>query len=113
MSRPFWRMEADALILAVRLQPGAKTDGVVGVVDGALRIRLKAPAIEGRANEALCAFVAERLETAKSRVEILKGASGRLKQLRVRGARRSVEIAFSPGKTASRDKKTRFFPENT
>lgn len=113
MSRSFWHAEEDALILTVRVQPGAKADGVAGVVDGAVRIRLKAPAVEGRANEALCTFIAERLDTAKSRVEILKGGSGRLKQLRVRGARRPVETAFSPGKTASRDKKTRFFPENT
>ncbi|MGE5625063.1 MAG: DUF167 domain-containing protein [Bacillota bacterium] len=113
MNRPFWRAEADALVLTVRVQPGAKADAVVGVADGVLRVRLRAPAIEGRANDALCAFIAERLDTTKSRVEILRGGGGRLKQLRVRGARRPVETAFSPGKTASRSKKTRFFPENT
>jgi uncharacterized protein len=113
MSTDWYRVSGDTLILTVRVQPGAKQDAVMGVAGGALRVRLKAPAIEGRANDALCAFLAERLGTAKSRVEILKGGGGRLKQLAVRGARRPVEMLFSPEKTLAQSKKTRFFPENT
>ena len=95
MTTPFYRVSADALILSVRVQPGAKADAVMGVAEGVLRIRLKAPAIEGRANEALCAFLAERLGTSKSQVEILKGQAGRLKQVRVRGARHAPERLIS------------------
>lgn len=84
----------------MRVQPGAKTDTVTGVVDGVLRLRLAAPAVEGRANEALCTYLAELLGTAKSRVEIIKGQGGRLKQVKVSGARRSPEELFPPGKTA-------------
>jgi uncharacterized protein len=100
MSAAFYRIEGDRLILAVRLQPGARSDAVIGVQDGALRIRLRAPALEGRANEALCAFLAERLGTAKSRVEILKGTASRSKSVAVRGASRSAETLLFPGNNA-------------
>ena len=105
MNTSWYRISGDALIFTVRVQPGAKQDAVMGVVaGGVLRVRLKAPAIEGRANDALCTFLAELLGTAKSRVEILKGGSGRLKQVAVRGARRPPETLFSPEKTLAQSK---------
>jgi hypothetical protein len=67
----------------------------MGAVDGVLRVRLKAPAIENRANEALCAYLAECLGTSKSRVEIIRGRGSRLKQVRVTGARVTPESLFS------------------
>lgn len=82
------------------VQPGAKRNAVTGVTDGALRLKLAAPAVEGKANEALCAYLAELFGTAKSRVEILKGQTGRLKRVAVRGARRGAEELFPPGKIA-------------
>jgi hypothetical protein len=93
----FYRVDGDALILDVKVQPGAKADALAGVVDGVLRIKLKAPAIEGRANEALRTFLAERLRTSKTRVEIVRGEAGRLKQVRVSGARVSPETLYSQG----------------
>jgi uncharacterized protein (TIGR00251 family) len=100
MTAGFYRVAGDALILTVRVQPGAKQDAVMGVAGGALRIRLKAPAIEGRANQALCAYLAELFGTAKTRVKVLKGLGSRTKQVAVRGARHPVETLFLPGKTA-------------
>jgi uncharacterized protein (TIGR00251 family) len=81
----FWRVDGAALILTVKVQPGAKADALAGVADGVLRVRLKAPAIEGRANEALRVFLAECFRTSKTRVEILRGKTGRLKQVRIMG----------------------------
>ena len=46
------------MILAVRVQPRASKDEIAGVMDGSLKIRLRAPALEDRANEALCDAVA-------------------------------------------------------
>ena len=83
----------------MRVQPGAKADAVIGVVDGVLRIRLAAPATEGRANEALCAYLAKLLGTAKTRVKLLKGGNSRSKLVEVRGARHAPESVFPPGKT--------------
>lgn len=94
---PFYRFADEALILTVRVQPGARADAIMGVADGVLRIRLAAPALEGRANEALREFLAVRLGTAKSRVEVIKGETSRLKQVRVLGAR------LAPDMLATRD----------
>ena len=96
-SPAFWRVDGDALVLTVKVQPGAKSDALAGVQGGALKIKLNAPAIEGRANEALRIFLAECFQTSKSRVEILHGQTGRLKQVRVTGARVSLESLFLQG----------------
>jgi len=91
----FWRAEGEALILTVKVQPGARGDALVGVEGGVLKVRLKAPAIDGRANEALRIFLAECFRTSKTRVEIMRGEAGRLKRVRVTGARVAPESLFS------------------
>jgi len=93
---PFYRFADEALILTVRVQPGARADAVMGVADGVLRIRLTAPALEGRANEALCEFLAGRLGTAKSRVQVIRGETSRLKQVRVLGAKLTPDTLAAP-----------------
>jgi uncharacterized protein (TIGR00251 family) len=65
------------------VQPGAKRSEVGGLHGGRLKIRIAAPALDGRANEALVAFVAERLGIAKRRVTIAKGAASRDKVVAV------------------------------
>jgi uncharacterized protein (TIGR00251 family) len=77
-----------AVIFSVRVQPRASQDEIVGEMDGALKVRLQAPAIEGRANEALVAHLAALLKRPKTAVSILSGERGRLKRVAVRGARR-------------------------
>ncbi|HEX6708192.1 MAG TPA: DUF167 domain-containing protein [Albitalea sp.] len=72
------------MVLDVSVVPGAKRTEVVGLHDGALRIRLSAPPVEGRANEALVAWLAEQLECPRRDVELLRGASSRRKQIAVR-----------------------------
>ncbi len=64
-------------------QPGAKKTAVAGVHGEALKIRLAAPPVEGKANEALIAYVAERLGLKRAQVELLRGATSREKMLRV------------------------------
>jgi uncharacterized protein (TIGR00251 family) len=74
-----------AVILAVRVQPRAIKDEIAGVMGGALKVRLRAPALEDRANEALCEFLAELLKTPKAAVRILSGHHSRSKRVEVRG----------------------------
>jgi len=74
-----------AVILAVRVQPRASKDEIVGVMGGALKVRLRAPALEDRANEALCEFLAELLKTPQAAVRILSGHHSRSKRVEVRG----------------------------
>lgn len=74
-----------AVILLVRVQPRASKDEIAGEMDGALKVRLRAPAVEGRANEALVEFLAELLKTPKSAVRILSGDRSRTKRIEIRG----------------------------
>jgi uncharacterized protein len=74
-----------ALVVAVRVQPRASRDEVVGEMGGALKVRLQAPAAEDRANEALCEYLAALLKTPKSAVRILSGDRSRIKRIEIRG----------------------------
>jgi uncharacterized protein len=74
-----------AVIFPVRVQPHASKDEITGVMGGALKVRLRAPALEGRANEALCEFLAQLLKTPKVAVRILSGHHNRSKRVEVRG----------------------------
>jgi uncharacterized protein (TIGR00251 family) len=71
--------------LAVRVQPRASKTEIAGVMNGALKVRLQAPALEDRANEALCEFLAHLLKTPKSAVRILSGHRSRNKRVEIRG----------------------------
>jgi uncharacterized protein len=73
------------VVFAVRVQPRASRDEVAGVAEGALKIRLLAPAVENRANAALIEFLAGLLKTPKSAVRILAGDRSRTKRVEVRG----------------------------
>jgi uncharacterized protein (TIGR00251 family) len=70
---------------AVKLQPKASKTAIIGELDGALKISVNAPPVEGRANDALVRFVAELLKVARSSVTIAAGASSRNKVIRVEG----------------------------
>jgi len=72
----------------VRVQPRASRDEITGVVEGALKIRLTAPAVENRANEALCEFLADLLKRPKSAVRILSGDHSRTKRVVIEGVTR-------------------------
>ena len=69
----------------VKVQPRAKKNAITGEVGDALKVALTAPPLEGRANEACIAFVAELLNVARSSVTIAAGESSRNKVIRVRG----------------------------
>lgn len=75
------RRTPDGWTLAVHVQPGAKRSAVAGLHGDRLKLRIAAPALDGRANDALVAFVAVTLGIAKSRVAVAKGAQSREKLL--------------------------------
>jgi uncharacterized protein (TIGR00251 family) len=74
-----------AVVFLVRVQPRASKDEVAGEIGGALKVRLQAPATEGRANEALIEFLAQLLKTRKSAVRILSGDRSRTKRIEIGG----------------------------
>jgi uncharacterized protein len=83
-----------AVIIQVRVQPRASRDEIAGVMEGALKVRLRAPALEDRANEALCEFLAELLKTPKAAVRILSGHRSRSKRVEVRGVTEQQVLAL-------------------
>ncbi len=76
---------ADGVTLVVRVTPRARKNEIVGVEGEALRVRLHAPPVEGAANVALCALLAEALGVRSSAVTLLTGQTGRVKVVHVRG----------------------------
>ena len=78
----------------VRVQPRASKDEIVGVIGGALKIRLQAPTVENRANEALVEFLAHLLKTPKSAVRILGGDRSRTKRIEIRGVTRQQVLGL-------------------
>jgi uncharacterized protein (TIGR00251 family) len=78
----------NSISFQVRVQPRASKDEIAGEMGGALKVRLRAPAVEDRANEALVEFLAELLKTSRSAVSILSGERSRVKRVEIRGVTR-------------------------
>ena len=79
------RADADGVVLTLHIQPGAKRTEIIGTHGDALKIKLAAPPVDGKANEALIAFLAKTLGVPKSRVDLVAGQSSRAKRVRVAG----------------------------
>jgi uncharacterized protein len=71
--------------IAVRVQPRASRDEIVGERAGVLVLRVKAPPLDGRANAAVCRLVAKRVGVPPSRVKVVRGESARDKLLEIEG----------------------------
>jgi uncharacterized protein (TIGR00251 family) len=85
---------AGTINFQVRVQPRASKNELAGVIGGALKVRLQAPAVENRANEALCEYLADLLKTPKSAVRILSGDRSRTKRLEIRGVTKQQLLAL-------------------
>ena len=71
--------------LEVTVKPGAKAPGIVCDAEGAIVVRVREPARDGRANEAVRVAIAGLLDVAKSKVELVRGASARRKTFAIHG----------------------------
>jgi uncharacterized protein len=79
--------------IGIYVQPRASKTEIAGMHDGLVRIRLAAPPADGAANAALVAFIAERLDIAKSRVRVISGLASRRKVVRVEGMAEAMVVA--------------------
>src|SRR5690606_24320859 len=79
------RTDGDGVLVPVRVVPRAKRNEIESVVQGALRVRLNAPPVDGAANRALCLFLAEVFELPRRGVELVAGEKARQKTVRLRG----------------------------
>jgi uncharacterized protein (TIGR00251 family) len=71
--------------LPVRVHPGAKQNAITGTHDGSIKVSLTTPPTDGRANSALIAFLSDRLNIPRARIELLTGATNRSKTLHITG----------------------------
>ena len=91
---PSWAREgAGGAVLELLVQPRASRTRVVGEHDGRLKIQLAAPPVDGEANAALLAFLAQALGLRRADVALLAGESGRRKRVRVAGLDAAAAVA--------------------
>lgn len=90
----WYRWDGEDLVLVCHIQPGASRSGFAGLYGEAIKIRVAAPPVDGRANAALVLFLAEAFGVPRSQISLLAGESGRSKRLRIgRPARVPAELA--------------------
>jgi len=88
---------SDGCVLSVRAHPGARRNAITGIHDGALKISLTTPPTDGRANEALIAFLAEKLKLPRARISLVSGPTNRSKAFRITGLNaEEVRTLLSP-----------------
>ncbi len=92
----WYRRNGEVLTLTLHIQPGAKRSELAGLHGDALKIRLAAPPIEGRANEALLRFIAESFGVPPRQVELKQGAQSRHKVVAVTGSKVEPESLLRP-----------------
>jgi uncharacterized protein (TIGR00251 family) len=81
------RRDGERLSFTIRVTPRASANAVAGLRDGVLLVRVTAPPLEGKANDAVVALLAKALGTPLSAVHVVRGASSRTKRISVpRGA---------------------------
>jgi uncharacterized protein (TIGR00251 family) len=92
---------ADSITFAVRVQPRASQSGIAGEMDGALKLRVAAPPVEGAANEELIRWLAKFFDVPRALVTIISGETAKQKIVRVSGvtpsdAKQKLLAAVSP-----------------
>ncbi len=79
------RADPDGVLMDLWVQPRAGRTAVAGVRDGALKVRVAAPPVDGEANNALVRFLAKKVGIPRRDVTIVRGQGGRRKTVRLRG----------------------------
>jgi len=81
--KPWLTVQPSGIRLTLHVQPGARKSEVAGEHGDALKIRLAAPPVDGKANDCLIGFLADCLDVPKARVVLESGATSRTKRVRV------------------------------
>ena len=80
----WYRWEGEDLVLSLKVQPRASADAIEASAGDQLRVRITAPPVDGKANAHLGRFLAHYFGVPPSRVEVVSGAQGRHKRVRIR-----------------------------
>jgi len=83
-----------SVIIQVQIQPRSSKNEITGLHNGRLKIKISAPPVNGKANQALIEFIAKALGVSKSKVEIVKGHTSKFKTLKVSGITQEFYRSF-------------------
>lgn len=97
MTASWYRREGESIILTLHIQPGAKRTEVAGIHDGALKIKIAAPPVEGQANAKLLEFLKKAFDVPSSRVVLKQGGGSRRKVIEIQGSQRVPEDLLGAG----------------
>ena len=95
-SADWYRWDGDDLLLRLRVQPRAGRNAFAEPFGDALKVKLKAPPVDGRANAELLRFIAECFDVPRGAVALVSGQQSRTKQLRIQGPRRLMQGITDP-----------------
>ena len=79
----FYKEKNGCIVLSVRVVPRAAKDEIAGTLGNALKVRIQAPPVEGKANAYLVKFLAKKWNLARSDIELLSGETDRNKRLKI------------------------------
>lgn len=82
----WWTQQTNSIRLTLHIQPGAKKTEVAGEHGDALKIRLAAPPVDGKANQALLSYLAERFDVPQRQVVLKQGETSRRKVVEISGS---------------------------
>jgi uncharacterized protein (TIGR00251 family) len=71
------------MLLRIKVKPNSKSDEVIREADGSIKVKIKAPPVEGKANKYLVEYLAALLQLPKSKVTLLKGETNQFKTLSI------------------------------
>lgn len=77
--------DGEGVRLKVRLAPKSSRDEIAGFIEDAVKIKVKAPPVDGKANEALVKFLSKKLGVSKSSIAIVTGLTNRTKTVKITG----------------------------
>lgn len=86
--------QTDGVTITVRVQPRSSKNGIAGVCQGALKVALNVPPVDGAANAACCELLAKKFTVAKSMVEILRGHNNRNKIIKIKNITKRELLEF-------------------
>jgi uncharacterized protein (TIGR00251 family) len=81
----FLRVQADGVLLSVKLQPRSSANEIGDALGNELRIKVTAPPVDAAANEALVRLLAQHLDCPRNRVELVRGHTSRHKTIKLHG----------------------------
>ena len=87
-------MGENSLNIQVQIQPGSSKDQIIGLHNGRLKIKISAPPVDGKVNQNLIEFIAKALGVSKSKIEIVKGRTSKLKTLKFQLLIKSLSVCY-------------------